>query len=94
MMDPFGAMPAPPAAGPYAEPASEARPIEDVLKDCVAALEDAARADGSISERERLLLEKIRTLHQQFLADREKEHQAALGGGPATQFLARSFGSG
>ena len=57
---------------------------------------DAARAaveeDGTVSAQERLLVEQITTLVAKLQAGREKEQQAALGGGPATQFLRRASG--
>lgn len=42
------------------------------------------------TDQERLLTEKMTSLGQQMLAGHEKEHQAALGGGPALNFLRRA----
>jgi hypothetical protein len=72
---------------PYQDEPSEE--VEDVVRRLVREVEVAINADGQVSENERLLFEKLRTLAQQFLANREKENQAALGGGPATNALAR-----
>ena len=54
---------------------------------------ELAENDGSVSEQERLSIEKMLTEVQKWRADREKERQAALGGGPATNFLRRASGS-
>lgn len=66
--------------------------IEAVIKKFLAEVRAAAESDGQVSENERLLIEKVTTIGQQFLANREKEAQAALGGGPATQFISRTLG--
>lgn len=66
--------------------------VPDVLKRLISEIQSAASADGTVSENERLLIEKLTTLAQQFLATREKEHQAAMGGGPAMNALARMSG--
>ena len=69
-----------------------AQDIEEIAKKFLADIGAAAESDGQVSENERLLIEKCRTIVQQFLASREKEAQAALGGGPATQFINRTLG--
>lgn len=66
--------------------------IEEVVKRFLSEVKAAAESDGQVSENERLLIEKVTTIGQQFLANREKEAQAALGGGPATQFISRTLG--
>lgn len=75
------------------QPAPEqAVDIEEIAKKFLADVGAAAESDGQVSESERLLIEKCRTIIQQFLASREKEAQAALGGGPATQYISRTLG--
>ena len=66
--------------------------IESAIEEAMQILKDAAASDGQVTANERLVIEKITTLAQQLLATREKEHQAALGGGPATNFLKRMSG--
>ncbi len=55
-------------------------------------IRSAITADDA-SDNEKLIAEKMSTLGQQLLATHEKEHQAAMGGGPATNFLRRTSGS-
>lgn len=62
--------------------------IPQILDDVRAAL-SASDADPA----EKLELEKITTQLQSMLAQHHKQEQAALGGGPATQFLKRASGS-
>lgn len=52
----------------------------------------AAIGSSNASDNEKLIAEKMTTLGQQLLATHEKEHQAAMGGGPATNFLRRASG--
>lgn len=78
--------------GPAAPEAAPEQAVEDVLKQFLSDVKAAAESDGQVSEAERLLIEKITTIGQQFLATREKEAQAALGGGPATQYISRTLG--
>ena len=66
--------------------------VEDVVRKFLSDLNAAVEADGTVSEAERLLLEKARTLLQQLPASREKENEAALGGGGALNAVARALG--
>lgn len=66
---------------------------EQQIKAAIDQIRAAVSSDG-LSENERLILEKITTLGQQLLAGREKEQQAAMGGGPATQFIKRATQGG
>ena len=61
--------------------------LSRIISDARAAIDE----DG-VDEQERLLFEQLTTLVQKIRATREKEHQAALGGGPATNFLRRAAG--
>lgn len=60
----------------------------DRLRSIIDIAREEISANG-VTEKERLLLEKLTTTVQQIRAEREKEQQAALGGGPATNFLRR-----
>lgn len=53
----------------------------------------ALAEEGGVTEAERLQVEQITTLVQKLAAGREKEDQALVGGGPATNALARAYGS-
>jgi hypothetical protein len=66
------------------------QPSGDAWAAVIDAARKAAESDGSVTEAERLIVEQITTLVQKIKAGREKEQQAALGGGPATQFLRRA----
>jgi hypothetical protein len=48
--------------------------------------------DGRLSPKESMSLSKIRLELDKIAAERAKEEQAALGGGPATNFLRRASG--
>lgn len=61
------------------------------IADALSQIRDALGADG-FSDQEKLTLEKVTTLLQGLSATREKEQQAAMGGGPATNFIRRSTG--
>jgi uncharacterized membrane protein YebE (DUF533 family) len=80
--------------GPQGPPPQE--PDTDDSGDPFQKIIDAARAaassDGTVSKAEMLIVEQITTLVAKLQAGREKEQQAALGGGPATQFLRRASG--
>ncbi len=78
----------PMGGGPQAPPASE----EDRIRAVLSELRDLLGVDG-LSEAERLLLQKVAQLLQQLPAGREKEQQAALGGGLASNFLRRTSGA-
>ena len=84
MMDP--AMMGAPQAAPV-DPA-----VEQVIKKFLEQLRAAVSADGQTSEAEKLLVEQMTTIGQKFLANREKEDQAALGGGGALNAVARALG--
>jgi uncharacterized membrane protein YebE (DUF533 family) len=73
-------------------PEAPAADVEEVLSRFLSEIKAAAESDGQVSQNERLLIEKLTTIGQQFLANREKEDQAALGGGPATNSISRILG--
>lgn len=66
----------------------------DPFQKIIAAVRAAVEEDGTVSPSEMVIVEQITTLVAKLQAGRDKEQQAALGGGPATQFLARKFGGG
>lgn len=68
----------------------QADPTQQIT-DALSQIRDALAADG-FSDQEKLTLEKVTTLLQGLSATREKEQQAAMGGGPATNFLRRASG--
>ena len=78
-------------AAPEAAPEQASGSPEDMIGEALEMIRQALSADG-LSEQERLTIEKVTTLLQQIPATREKEQQAALGGGPATNFLRRQSG--
>jgi hypothetical protein len=86
-MGPSGPAPAPPEAEP-----SVKETIEDLLGRHELEIQQVALEDGTLTAEERLLIDAMATARAKFLAKREKEEQAALGGGPATNFLRRSVG--
>lgn len=57
------------------------------------AVRAAAQADGQVTAQESVLVEQVTTLIAKLRAGREKEQQAALGGGPATNYLRRASGA-
>jgi hypothetical protein len=91
--------PAAPPQGPPPEiqvnpadhPDNQTADPEQAIADALDQIRAALSADG-FSDQEKLTLEKVTTLLQTLAATREKEHQAALGGGPATNFLRRASG--
>ena len=99
-MDPYGGLPAdsnmgmmsgmsgPPgmAAGAQTDQASD--PFQRIID----AVRSAVEEDGTVTAQEMLIVEQITTLVAKLRAGRDKEQQAMLGGGPATQGLARIFG--
>lgn len=82
-----GGQPAPEAA-----PEAQQSP-DEMISMALDMIRQALSADGDLSEAERLTIEKVTTMLQQIPAGREKEQQAALGGGPATNFLRRNSGA-
>lgn len=99
MFDP-SQMGAPAPAAPPIDPAMASAPAEPTAAESIEELLDRQRLelqqkmleDGTISAEERLLIQAMEQAQAKFLAKREKEEQAALGGGPATNFLRRSVG--
>lgn len=63
----------------------------DLIADALTAVRQAIQAPDA-DPQEKATLEKVTTLLQQFAATRHSEQQAALGGGPATNFLRRATG--
>lgn len=87
---PMGPPPGPPPdQGPPPEPQQSSD--EDEIRNAISMFRGVAERDG-LDESERLILEQITTLGQKLLAGREKQDQALLGGGPATQALSRAYG--
>lgn len=84
MMPPMG----PPPAGPEQ---GEELSFEDRLARIVSDARAAVAEDG-VDPDEELILEQLTSLVAKIKAKRAKEHQAALGGGPATNFLGRMLG--
>jgi DNA replication initiation complex subunit (GINS family) len=84
-MGPSGPAPAPPEA------AAPQESVEDWVDRAITEAHGKA-AEGGLTPKERLLVEKLTSLYAQLLAERDKEEQAALGGGPATNFLRRNSG--
>jgi hypothetical protein len=72
------------------EPSPAGDPMGEV-KAAIDRIRAAVSADG-LDEDERLILEQITTLGQKLFTGRAKQEQAALGGGPATQFIKRAVG--
>lgn len=93
-MDPYAG----PAAGPdmmgMADPGMGAQPDQnaDPFQKIIDAVRAAVEEDGTVTPDENLIVEQITTLVAKLQAGRAKEQQAMLGGGPATQGLARIFG--
>jgi hypothetical protein len=63
---------------------------EDPWQMVMEAVRAAVQADGQVTAQEELIAEQITTLIAKLRAGREKEEQAALGGGPATNYLRRA----
>ena len=102
-MDPYGGPAADPNMMGMADPGMGmgAQPDQgapgqgsDPFQRIIDAVRAAVEEDGTVSPAEMVIVEQITTLVAKLSAGRDKEQQAALGGGPATQFLARTFGSG
>jgi hypothetical protein len=74
-----------PAAGGSQDP-------EQQIKDALDQIRQALSADG-FTDQEKLTLEKVTTLLQGLSATRASEQQAALGGGPATNYIRRATGA-
>jgi hypothetical protein len=90
---PDGSMMAGPPMGVGAgPPAGNTPPFTDRVRAIIEQVRALAE-EGGVTEQERLQVEKITTLVQQLAAGREKEDQALVGGGPATNALARAYGS-
>lgn len=67
---------------------------EQVLSEIQRLLNDLATADGSdVDEIEAAKIAKIVAQVADLGANRAKEQQAALGGGPATKFIGRTLGA-
>lgn len=64
-------------------------PVDEV----VGLLRQALEQDGEFDADDRLLFEQVTTLIAKFQANRAKQQEAALGGGPATKYLRRSSGA-
>lgn len=64
----------------------------DPFQRIIDAVRAAVEEDGTITPQENVIVEQITTLVAKLQAGRDKEKQAMLGGGPATQGLARIFG--
>lgn len=79
-------------AGEVAQPEEPQMSDEDMVSEIIRLAKALADSDGKVTEQERMLFEKISVSARQFLVGREKEEQAALGGGPATNFLRRASG--
>lgn len=79
-----------PPMQPQAAPAPAAAPPDEaaLLRHALMLVRQAIAGNG-VDDQERLGLEKITTGIQQILAARDQQQQAALGGGPATNFLRR-----
>lgn len=82
-----------PNGEPLPYPQEQAEPVDAVLKRLISEIQSAANADGQVTENERLLIEKLTTLAQQFLANREKEDQQAMGSSPAMNAISRAYGA-
>lgn len=65
---------------------------EDPWAMVMEAVRAAAQADGTVTPQENVIVEQIGSLIAKLQAGRDKERQAALGGGPATQYLKRANG--
>lgn len=87
----------PPGMPPFihvpARPQGSSPDLEAKLTDIVGSLRDAVGSPDATPV-VALDLQKAVMAVQKVLADFHKEHQAALGGGPATNFLRRVSGSG
>jgi uncharacterized tellurite resistance protein B-like protein len=77
----------PPVAAPDAAPS-----LEEAVATMRELLRTVVEADGTVTEQERLEVEKIMTAVQALAAGREKEKQAAMGGSPGTAYLRRQLG--
>lgn len=78
-------------APPMEQPAQDDSP-QGAFDRVMAEVQKLVEADGQVTQSEAMELEKIRMSIRKILAGREKEEQAALGGGPATSYLKRAVG--
>lgn len=74
------------------QPAPEPQDDEDPWDMVMEAVRAAVQADGKVDPQEMVTVEKITSLIAAMQAGRHKQEQAALGGGPATQYLKRQSG--
>lgn len=72
---------------------TQAQSAADHVSAALDEIRQAIQAPDS-DPQEKLVLSKVTTLLAQFAATRHTQQQAALGGGPATQFLSRATGGG
>ena len=93
-MNPYGGPAADPSMMGLPDPGMDAQPDQgsDPFQRIIDAVRAAVEEDGTVTPAEMVIVEQITTLVAKLSAGRDKEQQAALGGGPATQFLARTFG--
>lgn len=73
---------------PQSGPSDHNSAVDGILQAAVA----AANAPG-LTEADKAVVQQITLLAQKLKAQFEKEQQAALGGGPATQFMQRQSGA-
>ncbi len=76
---------------PSQHPQNQTKSFADAIDATLADLRAALQATDATAA-EKLTVEKVTTLLQGITATHEKEQQAALGGGPATNFLRRASG--
>jgi hypothetical protein len=75
------------------QPAGQASPSDhNSAVDAILAAATAALGAPGLTEADKLIVQQITSLGQKLKAQFEKEQQAALGGGPATQFMQRQQG--
>ena len=93
-MDPYGGLPADPNMGMANMGMASPPPgqVSDPFQRIIDAVRSAVEEDGTVTAQEMLIVEQITTLVAKLRAGRDTEQQAMLGGGPATQGLARIFG--
>ena len=77
------------AAPPPAPPDDQPEDLDSIIAQ-IKELVALVIQDGGVTAKERLDAEKINTILEGMRAGWEKEKQAALGGGPATQFISRA----
>lgn len=79
------------AMGQSPQPEPPEQSPEEMMRQALDLIHQALATDG-FTEQEKLTFQKVTTLLQTPLAAREKEDQALVGGGPATNALARAYG--